>query len=93
MNIGNAIRTLRKDKGYNQTLLAEKAKISLNALSQIERGETFPKKETLNNICEALDTKPNYLLFLSIDEDDVKEDKKEVFKLLYEPLKKLILEK
>ena len=50
MNIGTAIKTLRKQKGWGQSELAEKCNISVNALSQIERN-TSNKYQIKDKIC------------------------------------------
>ena len=92
MNIGAAIKTLRIKKLMKQNELAEKSGLSVNALSMIEKDKTFPKKETIKKICEALQIPVCFLLFFSIDEDDVPSEKKVVFNSLSEAVKTLILD-
>lgn len=92
MNLGTAIKIVRKKKNISQKELANKCGISINALSQIELNESFPQKGTIQKICTELEIPPSYLLFLSISEDDVPEDKKKMFNLLSIPLRQLLLE-
>jgi transcriptional regulator with XRE-family HTH domain len=48
------LRKLRKYREWSQTELAKKANISMNFLSEIERGRKWPYPETLQNLAEAL---------------------------------------
>lgn len=92
MNIGTAIKTLRKERGISQKDLAEKAGLSPNALSQIELNEAFPQRSNINKICEALNIPVSYLLFFSISEDDIPDDKKAVFRSLNSAVKSILID-
>lgn len=92
MNLGTAIKTIRKQKGLGQKELAELCEISVNALSQIEINSSFPQKNTINRICEALNIPVSYLLLFSISEEDVPEDKKIVFNSLNNAIKNVLIE-
>jgi transcriptional regulator with XRE-family HTH domain len=89
MNIGEAIKEMRTDRRLSQKELAEMSGISQNTLCSIEKGYSFPSKETINAICSALEIPVSYLLFSSITEEDVPEEKREVFNALREPMMKL----
>ena len=52
--IGKRIAELRKSRGMTQASLAEKAEITNNFLSHIERSYSIPSLETLVRICDAL---------------------------------------
>ena len=93
MDIGTAIKKLRKEKGMGQKQLAESCGISVNALSQIEINAAFPQKNTINKICEALQIPVSYLLFFSISDEDIPEDKKLVFKSLNSAIQAVLIEK
>lgn len=82
MDIGTAIKILRKRKGIGQKELSEATKISVNSISQIEVNATFPHKKNIAKICEALDVPVSYLLFFSLSEEDVPEDKRPAFGIL-----------
>lgn len=92
MNIGTAIKFLRKQKGLGQKDLAEMCNISVNALSQIETNVTFPQKTTIEKICHALDIPVSYLLFFSICDEDVPDDKRAFFGMLKTSVKSLIID-
>ena len=71
MNLGNAIKTLRKQKKITQKQLAELSDISTNALCSIETGQSFPSMATIGKICSSLNVPESYLLLFSITEDDI----------------------
>lgn len=91
MDIGNAIKTLRKNNGLSQKQLAEMCEISVNALCQIENDQTFPHKSTIKKICDALEVPTSYLLFFSITDEDVPADKRDFFNSLNPAIKSVLL--
>lgn len=92
MNIGTAIRILRKEKGLSQGELAKMCNISINALSQIETNSSFPQKNTIIKICESLSIPVSYLLFFSISDEDIPEDKRNVFQTLNSVVKSVLID-
>ena len=60
--IGLRIRTLRKRKGYNQQELADILGKSLRTVQKYESGEIEVSIAVANQIAEALDTTPTFLL-------------------------------
>lgn len=91
MDLGTAVRTIRKEKGISQKELASKASLSVNALCQIETNNTFPQKSTIRQLCEALGIPVSYLLFFSINENDIPEENRHIFRVLSKPLKELLI--
>lgn len=91
MEIGSAIKTLRKKKGYSQKDLAHKCGLSVNALCQIETNASFPQKATIKKICEVLEVPTSYLLFFSISEEDVPKHKREFFRDISPTIEKILL--
>ena len=55
MDIGTAIKEIRSRKHITQKDLASKCNISANALCSIEKNTSFPSKETIKKICDALE--------------------------------------
>lgn len=92
MEIGSAVKILRKSRGMTQKELADLCDISVNALSQIEINSSFPQKQTIHKICKALDYPVSYLLFFSISEEDIPKDKKVVFDSLNSAIKSVLIE-
>jgi len=55
IQVGEAIRALRKARGMSLRALARASKLSANALSMIERGLSSPSVSTLYRLAEALE--------------------------------------
>ena len=53
---------LRNEAGMTQAQLAEKANLSVDSISRIERGDRAPSLESLEKIAAALKTNPVQLL-------------------------------
>ena len=51
---GEAIRTLRKARGFTQELLAEKTNLHVNYVSLVERGLSAPALDTICALADAL---------------------------------------
>ena len=79
MNIGGAIKLLRKKKEITQKDFCDKVGISQASLSQIESGKKRPKVKTLENICSNLNVTQGALMVLSLTEEDFPKDKKEFY--------------
>lgn len=93
MNLGNAIMSLRKEQKISRVKLAERSDLSITALYNIENNLSFPSKETIDRLCASLEIPVSYLMFYSITEEDVPEEKRESFRFLQEPMKKFLMEK
>lgn len=91
MNIGTAIKTLRKQKGLSQKELGDASNLSVNALSLIETNVTFPQKTTIKSICDVLGVPIAYLLFFAISDEDIPEDKRLVFNSHSDAIKAVLL--
>lgn len=90
MEIGQAIKMIRKEKGISQKELARMADISANALCKIEQDQAWPSKTTIQLICDALEISVGSLLFASITEEDIPSYNRPVFRALREPIIKLL---
>ena len=53
--LGKGIRFFRQQRQFSQATLAEKAGISITFLSNIERGEKFPKPDIIARLAVALE--------------------------------------
>jgi transcriptional regulator with XRE-family HTH domain len=93
MNLGNAIMSLRKEQKISRVKLAERSDLSITALYNIENNLSFPSKETIDRLCASLEIPVSYLMFYSITEEDIPEEKRESFRFLQEPMKKFLMEK
>lgn len=92
MDIGQAIKTLRMKQQMTQAELAERVDMSINAVSQIERGKTVPPKATVERLCRAFGVPVSYMLLATIEEQDIPEEKRVLYRALVEPLRNELLE-
>jgi len=92
MDLGSTIKNIRKQKGIKQNTLAEICKISQTYLSQIENNQKEPNISTLKTICSNLNISLPILFFLSIDEKDISEKKRQAFNIINPSIKTLVNE-
>lgn len=62
LNMGDRIKETRKKQGLTQDQLAEKVDVSLEYISQIERGLKIPSMHVFIKLVEVLDVSADYLL-------------------------------
>lgn len=93
MDLGSAIKSLRKELKISRKELAARCRISVTALYNIENNLSFPSKDSIHGICSALGIPVSYLMFYSLTEEDVPEDKREFFKVIVEPVKAFLMGK
>lgn len=93
MNVGQAIRTFRKKLNMTQGELAVYVGKSVNAVSSWELGKSFPPKNSIRLICNAFGIPVSYLMLYAVEEMDVPEDKRVLYRALLEPLKDELLKR
>lgn len=68
--IGKRVKALRTSKRLTQVGLAEMIGLKQSSIAYIENDRTeAPKGETLNGLCKALDTTPDFILYGSDEKD------------------------
>lgn len=65
--VGERIAKRRKELGYTQWQLEEKANLGFKYLSNIERATTVLSVDVLMRICDALEITPDHLLLGTTD--------------------------
>jgi transcriptional regulator with XRE-family HTH domain len=91
MNIGNAIRTLRKSQGIKQNELAAMAGITPGYLSMIEtNAKQNISGEILECMAAALNTSPAAIIFNAIEPEDIKPEARAVWQILELSIKNMI---
>lgn len=90
MNLGSTIVELRNSKGITQEKLSQKCNITQAYLSQIENNKKTPNLSVLSTICEELEIPLPILFFLSIDSEDIPDQKKAAFETLQPLIRNLI---
>ncbi len=93
MDLGTALKTLRKELKVSRVELKKRSGLSTTALYNIENNLSFPSKETIDKICSSLGIPVSYLMFYSITEDDVPEEKRDFFKAAVGPVKAFLIGK
>ncbi|MBQ3984511.1 MAG: helix-turn-helix transcriptional regulator [Bacteroidales bacterium] len=71
MNIGKAMRQLRKEADIKQNVLAKEIGISASALRALESGKSIPKQSTIDSFCRVLGVPKAFLTLVSIDPGDL----------------------
>lgn len=90
MSLGNAIKTVRKQRGIKQKTIAPLIGISINALCQIEKGNSFPQLRTLKKIAETLEVPISILMLYAVDEAEIPEPNRKTVKALLNAIKELL---
>ena len=93
MDIGQAIKILRLQRGMTQGQLAARCGMSANALCRLERARTYPPMATVEKLCQAFDIPQSFLLMASIEESDIPEEKRVLYRALLVPLREELLTK
>jgi len=92
MNIGSAIKSIRKKLSITQYELAEKCDLSQTSLSQIETGIKRPSQRTISKVCTVLDIPESIIYIVAMQESDVPPSKRGVYELVYPSIKSLALQ-
>jgi transcriptional regulator with XRE-family HTH domain len=84
MNVGQAIRNIRKERTpqLNQSEFAKLIGITQTYLSQIETGAKTPNISVLETISKEFEIPLPIIFWMSIEENDVAEDRREYFRFL-----------
>jgi transcriptional regulator with XRE-family HTH domain len=90
MNVGSAIKEIRKSKEMNQVDLANAAGITQAALSGIENGKR-PGIETLKKISDALKVPESLIYVMAMEKGDVPEEKRQLYDELYPVITSLVM--
>jgi transcriptional regulator with XRE-family HTH domain len=92
MNLGVTIKNIRKQKGQTQSEFASACGISQTYLSQIENNQREPNLSTLKIISNELNVPLPILFFLSLNIDDIQQNKREAFEIISPSVKSLVNE-
>lgn len=91
MNIGNGIKTIRKQKGIKANELARKSGVTPAYISMIEtKAKANISSEVIDDICAALEVTKAKLIIESLDPSDVRPEMAEMWAMLLPTIQKLI---
>lgn len=93
MDIGQAIKILRVQNDMTQAQLAERCGMTVAGIWYLETGKRFPPKGTVEKLCNVFGLPTSYLLMASIEESDLPEEKRVLFRTMLEPLRNELLSK
>lgn len=91
MNLGKAIKTLRKKQELSQEELAASANITQAALSRIENGKR-PSVVTLQKLSEVLEVPESLFYVMGIEKGDVPAKKRKLYEQLFPIIESLIMQ-
>jgi len=92
MNLGKAIKSVRRQLGITQYELAEICQISQTSLSQIETGVKRPSQRTMKKICAAFEIPESVLYILGMQDTDVPASKRDIYAMLFPSIQSLALQ-
>ena len=92
MNISKAMREVRLSSGLNQKEIAAKLKITQTYVSLIENGHKIPSLEVIEAYGNVAKFPLAIVLWKAIDEKDVAQNKKKIFRELKPTIDKFISE-
>lgn len=92
MNIGYAIKSIRRQLGITQYDLADKCGISQTSLSQIENGIKRPSNRTIKKICQVLDLPESVIYIIGMQDTDVPVSRKDVYDMIFPSIRNLALQ-
>ncbi len=92
MDLGITIKNIRKQKGQTQNEFASNCGISQTYLSQIESNKREPNLSTLKIISNELNVPLPILFFLSLNIDDIQQNKRDAFEIISPSVKSLVNE-
>jgi len=69
--IGLKVKEIREKHNYTQEYFAETININTSSLSNIETGKSYPSMQTLLNIIEKFDVKPQEIFDFAYLNDDI----------------------
>ncbi|MDB4923031.1 helix-turn-helix transcriptional regulator [Mucilaginibacter sp.] len=91
MNIGTAIKYLRKQKELSQTELAELCGLTQTALSQIENGSRRPNTDTMKKLTDYFQVPEILIYMLATEPADIPANKREMFDIVFPNLRKMLI--
>lgn len=80
MNFTHALKLSRKKIGITQKELASRCEISHEYMCKIENGRQIPNIPMIQRIAKELNIPASLLTLLAVSENEVKEEKRELFK-------------
>lgn len=92
MNLGIAIKIVRKKMGISQLDLALMCDMSQTYLSQIETESKRPGSKTMKKICDAMQIPEGIIYVLAMEDIHIPEKRRRVYAMLFPMIRELALQ-
>jgi transcriptional regulator with XRE-family HTH domain len=92
LNLGRAVREIRKDRKQNQETFAKGIGITQTSLSLIENGTRRMYQGTIDKLCKYLGCTEIFLRVLSMDDEDLPENKRDEYRVVMVHIRGILLE-
>lgn len=90
MNIGKALKEVRRIKKLSQSKAATAIKIPQGSLSKMETGKIVPDLKTIDKISKGYNVPSALIMYLAVEPKDIRSDRKDFYKALDPIMKRLI---
>lgn len=90
MELGKAIKALRKKKDLSQGEFSNRIGITQSYLSGIEKGHKKPSIEVVESIAKSIGVPLAVLFWFTLEEKDVQPDKLEAYNMIKPSVDKLV---
>lgn len=90
MQFGSTIKQLRKKQGIKQQLLADRIGVTQTYLSLLESDQKTPSLNLIQLLSKELDIPASILAYLTLNKDDISDNKQDTFKKLNPLIEDLI---
>ncbi len=91
MNIGNAVKELRKRRSLNQRELASACGLTQTSLSQIESGLKRPNPGTMKKLCDFFEVPEVAIYILATEPTDIPPQKQQLFDTFFPTIKNILI--
>ena len=86
--VGLKVKEIREKHNYTQEYFAEVISINTSSLSNIETGKSYPSMQTLLNIIEKFDVKPQEIFDFSYLDDEINLESEMIEIIKHQPYEK-----
>jgi XRE family transcriptional regulator, regulator of sulfur utilization len=90
MNLGTSLKLLRKSRNLKQNELCKEIGISTTYMSQVEKGTREPSLQLLRKFSDFYEAPLPVLLWFSLSEKDIADEKIRLYRALKPTLDKMI---
>lgn len=90
MNFGTTIKQLRKRRGINQQILADRLGVTQTYLSLVESDQKTPSIKLINSLSEELKVPPSILAYLTLNKKEISKNKHDAFEKINPLIEDLI---